>query len=206
MAGGWNYDNLDNHLRRLERMRDPEAHLEENLLGLPLEREQNARREEQRLAREKAEQQREERARKAAEETRQANARRRLVLIDRLVASAVESEVEDWMDRPLQSLGGISIKVLEGLSEDQEHAAYRELMDEKKRRYEEWLQKANIREFQVILRREALRHRGADWVDFWLRTANSDLKNQRPSDVCVDKAGLEKCREVLKEEIRKRRR
>lgn len=217
MAGGGNYDKLDMHLKRLENMQGPGASLEENLLGLPLEKEQNARREEQRLAREKAEQERQERARKveqerqerarkAAEETRQANARRRHVLIDRLVASVVETEVEGWMDRPLQSLGGISIRDLEGLSEDQEHAAYRKLMDERKRRIEEWLQEAKVKDLQETLRREAMRHREAEWVDFWMRAANTLLNNQRPCDVCVDNAGLEKCREALKQATRKRRR
>ncbi|MBK9260233.1 MAG: DUF2384 domain-containing protein [Polyangiaceae bacterium] len=216
MAGGGDYDNLDNHLRRLERMREFGAYPEENLLGLPLEKEQQARREEQRLAREKAEQEREERARKAeqereerarkaAEEAREANARRRQVLIERLVASAGESEVEAWIDRPLQSLGGVSIKVIEGFSEDQERAAYSELMDERKRRNEEWLHKLKVNELQETLRKEARRYRDEEWVDFWMRAANSFLKNQRPLDVCIDKAGLERCREALKVATRKRR-
>lgn len=205
MSGGWNYDILDKHLKRPEHMRDPEAYLEENLLGLPLEKEQTARREEQRLAREKAQQEREDRARKVADETRQANARRRQTLIDQLVASAGESEVEGWMDRPLQSLKGISIRVLEGLSEDQTQLAYRELMDERERRNAEVRQKAMVKALRETLRGEALRHRGAEWVDFWMHAANSVLKNQCPWEVCVDEVGVEKCRVALKVETRKRR-
>ena len=189
MAGGWNYDKLDNHLMRLEYMRVPGAQLEENLLGLPLEKEQKARREEQRLAKEKAQREREEAARKADDETRQANAGRRQLLIDQLIASAGESEVDGWMDQRLESLGGASIKDLEGLSEDQEQAAYRELMDERERRNAERRQKAIINELQENLREEARRLRGPEWADVWMRALNSVLKNQRPATCASTKQG-----------------
>lgn len=126
-------------------------------------------------------------------------------MIEQLVAFVRESEVEELMDRPLQSLGGKSIRVLDGLSEDQKHAAYRELMAEREWRDAEVRQKALVKGLQETLHGEALCYRGAEWADFWMDAKNSVLENQRPRDVCVDKAGLERCREALKAETRKRR-
>lgn len=109
------------------------------------------------------------------------------------------------MGRPLQSLGGISINVLEGLSEDQEHAAYYELIHERERRNAEACQKAKVNDLQGRLRREVLYYLEVGQVDFWMNTKNLVLEDRRPLDVCIDEAGLEKCREALKE-IRRRRR
>jgi hypothetical protein len=204
MTGGWNYDKLDNHLRRLEQMRISKANLEEDLLGLPLEKEQNARREEQRLAAEKTQQERDERARRAAEETRQANARRRQGLIDYLVASVGDIEVEGWMNLPLKSLGGRPIGAIEGISEDQEYLAHRELMAERERRNVEARQKAIVHDLRATLRKEALRYLGAERAALWMDATNMALNKQHPGDVCIDKEGLEECRRALKRERQQR--
>jgi hypothetical protein len=204
LAGGWNYVKLNNHLRRLEQMRLPKANLEEDLLGLPLEKEQNARREEQRLAAEKTQQERDERARRAAEETRQANARRRQGLIDYLVASVGDIEVEGWMNLPLKSLGGRPIGAIEGISEDQEYLAHRELMAERERRNVEARQKAIVHDLRATLRKEALRYLGAERAALWMDATNMALNKQHPGDVCIDKEGLEECRRALKRERQQR--
>ncbi|WP_437494966.1 competence protein CoiA family protein [Sorangium sp. So ce1014] len=205
MAGGWAYDSLIEHLDRLKRMNEAGAPVEKNLLGLPLEEQQELRREEHRLAQKAARLAAEERARKAAEERREVEALRRSALIKHVIDALGDMDGAAWLERPLRSLGNAAISALGGLSEEQDRSARLELLTEQERRSAVAHQKADIQTLQDELRNEAIIYRDPRWADHWMNAINRGLDSRRPKDVCVDAAGLAKCRAALKQEGRRRR-
>ncbi|WP_437567693.1 hypothetical protein [Sorangium sp. So ce542] len=205
VAGGWAYDSLIEHLDRLKRMKEAGAPVEENLLGLPLEEQQELRREEHRLAQKAARLAAEERARKDADERREVEALRRSALIKYVIDALGDTDGAARLERPLRSLGNLAISALGGLGEEQDRSARLELLTEQERRSAVARRQADTQTLQDELRNEAIIYRDPHWADHWMNAINRGLDSKRPKDVCVDAAGLAKCRAALKREARRRR-
>jgi hypothetical protein len=202
IMGGLQYPKLVAHLGRLREMLARGGPVEEDLLGLPLERQLAERREEWRLAED-------ERARQAEEAERNARLaadRRKKTLARLAVAYLGHEDGTAWLAQPWPSLGGMSVDSVDGLTETEHAALWSELYAEYSRRMSEAARLAAINEVQERLRTEAGSYGDPDWIDFWMRSQNRLLGGRRPIEVCVDQAGLEECRKALRQEPRRLRR
>jgi hypothetical protein len=202
-AGGWGYSDLLRHLDRLTAMLKPGAALEENLLGLPLERELTARRTEHQRAEEAKARQTAAAAAEAARAAQQAAVWRKKTMSAEAALSLGDEEGGRWLATPLRSLGNVAVTTLDGLTEEQYSTIYRELAAEKARRVREADRQATISALQETLRTEARAYGYPEWVDFWMRSQNQQLGGRRPVEVCTDRAGLDRCRMALRHEPRR---
>lgn len=199
MASEWSFNELVDHLRRLRLMRQPGGPVVEGLLGLPLEQDCEARREERRGADEAKRRQREEQARKQAEEARQAALERRQTIIDHAVAMLGYADAQRWLAAPLPVLDGITVNDLDGLTAAQQETAYKALRIEQHRLIEADQRRVQAEQSREALLWEAERALGSRALaELWMGQKNPALGNQRPAELCVDQTSKEACAAVLK--------
>lgn len=196
----WNCDLLINHLTRLEAMIEPNARLEEELLGLPLEALLTSRRKEREAAEAERLRQAAEKARLKAEEAKRMSEERRAKLRDDAVLYLGEQTALEWLARPRPSLGGQSADSIPEMAERDYVNALSQLRHDHSTLVAREERDRAISALREQLELEAANWQGRDRGKFWVGAMNRLLGNRRPRDVCITAEGLEECRQALRQE------
>ncbi|WP_119681459.1 competence protein CoiA family protein [Indioceanicola profundi] len=205
-GGGLPHSSLMAKLDRLKLLLRPGTAIEEDLLGLPLESELEARRLERAAAEERTRLEREEHQRAEAARERQEEEIRRRRLVQRAITQLGEEGAAAWLATPTRLLDGQAPANATGLA-DHHFIWLDQALDEESRRLgRQEAAAARAEEWRERMREHVAAHTDRGYAEFWMRSANARLGMARPSSVCVDEAGFARCREAFGADARHPRR
>jgi len=204
----WSADSVISRLGRLKRMVQGEGTLEEDLMGLPLERFREQRRAVLKAEREREEavaRRRAEEARIAAEEQarRQAAHQREMSVVEAFEYLG-HADARRFVAEPLSCLGGRSLNEVEGVLPNQVEQIPRVLAAEH-RRLNAILEKQRVAaDCRSRLQKEVEKLMSPERANLWLHTGQPILQGRHPWDVAVDEVGLKRCTDILKPKGKRR--